>query len=295
MYLREKKDDSKRIRKIAREDMNDEQRREFLRNPRVSIEFLVNRCLEDAELYHVIASEMYIFVEGRVVRNKPQYFINTDGKLELSRYALLHSKDCMLNSLFVEKYKPDSVVAFRGMTNSDDVEVVGTKKFDSNQAETSEKRNQLKYAEKVGIKTLYDVSIDLNALVDNAVEDYRKSTSSLPTFSQEVCKIICDKNVDVRDFVDKTLLNPMTYSRLKTRTDYIPSYRNCIAICYGLEIDLELTEQLLKMAGYAFRSSAETAIFKIFWTIRHFNIDDLNQCLVLHGFSPLGATEKENN
>ena len=56
MYLREKKEDSKRIRKFAREDMNDEQRREFLRNPRVSIEFLVNRCLEDSELYHVIAS-----------------------------------------------------------------------------------------------------------------------------------------------------------------------------------------------------------------------------------------------
>ena len=69
MYLREKIDDSKRLRKIAREDMNEEQRREFLRNPRVSIEFLVNRCLEDAELYHVIASEMYVFVEGRVVRN----------------------------------------------------------------------------------------------------------------------------------------------------------------------------------------------------------------------------------
>ena len=87
----------------------------------------------------------------------------------------------------------------------------------------------------------------------------------------------------------------MTYSRLKTRSDYIPSYKNCIAICFGLEIDLELTEQLLKMAGYAFRSSAETAIFKIFWTIRHFKIDDLNQCLVLHGFPPLGVAEKENN
>lgn len=293
MYLREKKEDSKRIRKIAREDMNEEQRKEFLRNPRVSIEFLVNRCLEDAELYHVIASEMYVFVEGRVVRNKPQYFINTDGKLELSRYALLHAKDCMLNSLFIERYKPDSVVAFRGMTNSDDVEVVGTKKFDSNQAETSEKRNQLKYAEKVGIKTLYDVSIDLSALVDNAVDDYRKSTLSLPTFAQEICKILCESNIDVHKFVENTHLTPMTYSRLKTHSDYIPTYRNCVAICFGLQIDLEMTEQLLKLAGYAFKSSPETAIFKIFWTIRHFKINDLNQSLILHGYKPLGAEQKK--
>lgn len=293
MYLREKQEDSKRIRKIAREDMNEEQRREFLRNPKVSIEFLVNLCLEDAELYHVIASEMYIFVEGRVVRNKPQYFINTDGKLELSRYALLHAKDCMLNSLFIEKYKPDSVVAFRGMTNSDDVEVVGTKKFDSNQAETSEKRNQLKYAEKVGIKTLYDVSIDLNALVDKAVEDYRITTMNLPTFSQEICKIICDRKIDVRQFVENTHLTPVIYGKLKTQTDYIPIYRHCIAVCFGLHLELEHTEQLLKVAGYALRNAPETAIFKIFWTIRHFNINDLNNCLLAHGCEPLGTISKD--
>lgn len=293
MYLREKKEDSKRIRKIAREDMNDEQRREFLRNPRVSIEFLVNRCLEDAELYHVIASEMYIFVEGRVVRNKPQYFINTDGKLELSRYALLHSKDCMLNSLFIEKYKPDSLVAFRGMTNSDDVEVVGTKKFDSNQAETSEKRNQLRYAEKVGIKNIYDISIDLNKLVDEAIEDFRNTTMLMPTFSQEICKIICERNIDVHQFVDNTLLNSNIYSKLKTMPDYIPTYRHCIAICFGLQLDIMQTEHLLNIAGYAFKSSPETAILKIFWTIRHFKIDDLNKCLVSYGFQPLGVKSKD--
>ena len=293
MYLREKKEDSKRIRKIAREDMNEEQRREFLRNPRVSIEFLVNRCLEDAELYHVIASEMYVFVEGRVVRNKPQYFINTDGKLELSRYALLHAKGCMLNSLFIERYKPDSVVAFRGMANSDDVEVVGTKKFDSNQAETSEKRNQLKYAEKVGIKNIYDLSIDLVSLVDKAVEDFRETTLNLPTFSQEICRIICDRNIDVHQFVENTHLTPVTYCRLKTQPDYIPIYRHCIAICFGLHLELEQTEQLLKSAGYALKNAPETAIFKIFWTIRHFDIEDINKCLISHNCEPLGVVSKE--
>ena len=75
-YLRERKPESKRIRQIAREEMNDEQRLDFLRNPKVSIDFLVDRCLEDANLFHVIASEMFVLVEGRVIRNLPQYYIN---------------------------------------------------------------------------------------------------------------------------------------------------------------------------------------------------------------------------
>ena len=103
----------------------------------------------------------------------------------------------------------------------------------------------------------------------------------------------CETNIDVHEFVENTHLTPMTYSRLKTHSDYIPTYRNCVAICFGLQIDLEMTEQLLKLAGYAFKSSPETAIFKIFWTIRHFKINDLNQSLILHGYKPLGAEQKK--
>lgn len=293
MTLREKKPESKRVRKIAREEMTDEQRIAFLKNPRVSIEFLVDRCLEDSSLFHVIASELYVLVEGRLVRNKPQYFINSNDKPELSRYALLHAKDCMINSLFIESYKTEGAVAFRSNGCEDEVELVGPKKFNSNNGETNGVRNQLRFAEKVGIRSLYGVSVDLDSIVEQAVEEYKSSYECfLPTFSQEVCRIMCEKKIDVHEFVESTNLTPNIYSRIKTQPDYIPTYRNAVAICFGLKLDLSHTEQLLKIAGYAFRNAPETAIYRIFWSIRHFNITDLNNCLVSHGCEPIGSKNK---
>lgn len=292
MILREKTPESKRVRQIAREEMSNEQRIAFLRNPRVSINFLVDRCLEDSSLFHVIASELYVLVEGRVVRNKPQYFVNSNDELELSRYALLHAKDCMINSLFVESYKPESTVAFRS-TGAEEVEVIGPKKFNANNGETNGVRNQLRFAEKVGIRSLYGVSVDLDSIVDKAVEEYKSSYECfLPTFAQEICRIICERNINVHEFVESTNLTPNIYSRLKTQPDYIPTYRNAVAICYGLKLDLSQTEQLLKMAGYAFRNAPETAIFRIFWSLHHFDIVDLNTCLIAHGCEPIGSKSK---
>ena len=294
MYLREKKKESKRIKKIAREEMTEEQRLDFLKNPQVSMAFLVEQCLKDPDLFNVIASGMYVFVEGRVVRNKPQYFINTDDKLELSRYALLHSKDCMINNLFITRYRPDSVVAFRGLADSDDVEVVGSKKFDSSKAETNGMRNQLKYAEKVGFENNYGFSIELNTLLEKAISDYEnKDPNFLPTFSQSVFKIICEQKIDVKTFCDRTLLAPVVYSRLKTRPDYIPKYRIAVSICFGLGFDYNLTEHLLKLAGYAFNNSLESVILRVFWSLQHFDIIDLNACLESNGIQPLGTIDKE--
>ena len=293
MTLREKKPESKRVRKIAREEMTEEQRIAFLKNPRVSIEFLVDRCLEDSSLFHVIASELYVLVEGRLVRNKPQYIINNSEELELSRYALLHAKDCMLNSLFVESYKPESAVAFRSTGDVDDVELIGPKKFNANNGETNGVRNQLRFAEKVGIKSIYGVSVDLDSIVDKAVEEYKSSFECfLPTFSQEICRIICERKVDVHEFVESTNLTPTIFCRLKTQPSYIPTYRHAVAICFGLKLDIGQTEQLLKMAGYAFRNAPETAIYRIFWSLHHFNISDLNSCLISHGCEPLGTKNK---
>ena len=292
-YLRERKPESKRIRQIAREEMNDEQRLDFLRNPKVSIDFLVDRCLEDANLFHVIASEMFVLVEGRVIRNLPQYYINSNGTQELSRYALLHSKDCMINNMFVSRYKTESVVAFRSVGDVEETEVVGTKKFDSRQAPTTGMRHQLCFAEKVGIKSIYGINVDLDSIVDKAVEEYKSSYECfLPTFSQEVCRIICEKKIDVHEFVESTNLNSTIFCRLKTQPDYIPTYRHAVAICFGLKLDFGQAEQLLKMAGYAFRNAPETAIYRIFWSLHHFDIFDLNTCLVAHSCEPLGSKSK---
>lgn len=293
MVLREKKLESKRIRKIAREEMTDEQRNAFLKNPRVSIGFLVDRCLEDSDLFHVIASEFYVLVDGRVVRNQPQYFINSNDELELSKYALLNAKDCMLNSLFVESYNPENTVAFRNMENPENLELLGPKKFNANNGETNGVRNQLRFAEKVGIKSIYGVSVDLDSIVDKAVEEYKSSFECfLPTFSQEICRIICERKIDVHEFVESTNLNPSIFCRLKTQPSYIPTYRHAVAVCFGLKLDLSQTEQLLRMAGYAFRNAPETAIYRIFWSLHHFDISDLNTCLVSHGCEPLGSKSK---
>jgi hypothetical protein len=199
----------------------------------------------------------------------------------------------MINSLFIESYKPEGAVAFRSSGNESNVELIGPRKFNSNNGETNGVRNQLRFAEKVGIRSIYGVSVDLDNIVEQAVEEYKSSYECfLPTFSQEICRIICERKINVHEFVENTNLTPTIFSKLKTQPDYIPTYRTAVAICFGLKLDLSHTEQLLKIAGYAFRNAPETAIYRIFWSIHHFNINDLNTCLVAHGCEPIGSKSK---
>jgi hypothetical protein len=66
-----------------------------------------------------------------------------------------------------------------------------------------------------------------------------------------------------------------------------------MAICIGLDLGLSVSEDLLKLCGYAFGASKEHQAYKFLLTaLRGSGIDACNDVLIQLGFEPLGSKSK---
>ncbi len=114
-----------------------------------------------------------------------------------------------------------------------------------------------------------------------------RSTSpycSNDTFARYLQKIIKAKKLNSQKFCSQTGLSPQIYTRIK-EDDYRPSLPTIVAICVGLKVSFECSENLLKSVGLLLTESKEHSCYKVLLqNTAKITIDDANNFLIQQGF-----------
>lgn len=109
------------------------------------------------------------------------------------------------------------------------------------------------------------------------------------TFSKMVKKIMEEKNITSKDIYKNTLINRKLFSALNVNDDYIPSRETAIMYCFGLKLNYEESNKLIKLAGYTFNEYSNfDKIIKYFIDRDIYNIDKLNDALYFYTKKCLG-------
>jgi len=109
------------------------------------------------------------------------------------------------------------------------------------------------------------------------------------TLSERIEEIIKEKRLKKPDIVARSSLNRIyTYQILQGKR--MPSRDKLIALCFGMELDLEETNKLLCFAGYSPLYARDKRDSIIIFSIKEGNnIFRANEMLLEHGFRILTA------
>ena len=88
------------------------------------------------------------------------------------------------------------------------------------------------------------------------------------TFSDFLFSILRQEEIDEVEFYKKAEIDRKLFSKIRSNRDYSPSKDTVIKVIFALKADLELSEELLRSAGYSFSSTImRDVIIKYF--VRH--------------------------
>ncbi len=76
-----------------------------------------------------------------------------------------------------------------------------------------------------------------------------------PTFSQTLFKMIKEKGISETECYKNANLDRRLFSKIRSNDDYQPRKNTVFALCIGLKLNLEETEELLDKAGYSISHS----------------------------------------
>ena len=112
---------------------------------------------------------------------------------------------------------------------------------------------------------------------------------------QAIYAIIQYLGISKAHFCELTHLGEEVYRKAKNDVPTNPSLRTIVAIALGLNLNLEITENLLKLAGHAFSKNNEHKHLKfciiMFFQSAH-SIDDANEFLKYKNLKPLGTIQR---
>lgn len=100
------------------------------------------------------------------------------------------------------------------------------------------------------------------------------------SFRESLLLIIREKDLDETEVYKRAQLDRRLFSKIRSNKDYRPAKNTVLALCIGMELTLEETEQLLRKAGFALsRSRKDDVIVEFFIREGHYNLDDINEAL----------------
>jgi hypothetical protein len=230
---------------------------------------------DNEEFRKVIDSGLFVYADGFFVINDEKYVeIEGTGEYRLTDYAWNNLAECTIQF----SYRRVNV-SEHSLFHSD----------------SFNRRNPDVYEKLPG----YDVDRNVS-IVGNAEElkrkraefesQYETHSELTQTFWQRAYEIMQTKKWNSAIFCDKTQLNEVVYSRAKNNHESLPDIRTCITICAGLDLDIELTNRLLALAGHALSNSVEHQAYGfIITSFAGKNLDERNAFLKLIGVTTLGS------
>lgn len=227
----------------------------------------------------LIDSGLFLYVDGSFVINDEKYIIQDDNDaLSITDYAWEHLAECTLQFKWqtlkgsdIHKHFPSEIL-HRANTDRKTSAFVA----DQNKAviqmseELREKREEFEKQNSI-----------------------RKMTAINKTCWQLIYEIIQSKGLSKSHFCSLTHLDEEVYRKAEKNIGTNPSVRTIVAISRGLELNLETTETLMRLAGHAFGETDEDQALE--FCITGFSgktIKEANEFLESYDYEPLGTKQR---
>lgn len=108
------------------------------------------------------------------------------------------------------------------------------------------------------------------------------------TFSDYLFNLIREKNLSEVEVYKQSHLDRRIFSKLHNEEDYKPSKKTILAIAFGMKLNLEETEELLKHGGYALSVDLKfDLIMKYFLENKIYDLFLINEILDYYEFKPI--------
>ena len=233
----------------------------------------------DSEFRDLVDSGLFRYVNGYFVVNDEQFISkDNDGAYALTDYAWSHLSDCTLQFSWqtvhpspTEKRLPN-VILHRA--NADRK----VSKYDVGQnSDVVKMSEELRHKREEFER-------------QNAV---REIGTPKKTCWELVFEILQARGISKSHFCSATGLGEEVYRKAEKNINTRPSMRTIIAIARGLDLDIEMTEKLLQLAGHAFDESDEHRALRFCVTgFPGGTIEEANEFLESYDIKPLGTQER---
>lgn len=109
------------------------------------------------------------------------------------------------------------------------------------------------------------------------------------SFSAMLLRLIDEKELRDPDVYKKANVTKQTFSKIRNNIDYNPSKSTALAFAIALELNLDMTKDLLLKAGYALSNSSRfDVILSYFIEKQNYNIFEINEVLFAYEEKLLG-------
>lgn len=116
------------------------------------------------------------------------------------------------------------------------------------------------------------------------------STADEETFAEYLLRYMNERGADPVEVYKRVNLDRRVFSKLRTNRYYKPHKRTLFVIAFGLELNVDEAENLLKRAGYSFSPYDKAdIIIKFFFEQNIHNLFTVNEALVDYGCRPLNG------
>lgn len=107
------------------------------------------------------------------------------------------------------------------------------------------------------------------------------------TFAETLFSFIDARGLTDSEVYKKSGVNRRVFSDIRCKKDSVPTKRSVMALCLGLELNIDDTTNLLKSAGYALSNSDKLdLIFKYCIEHKIYSIMDINTILARFDIKP---------
>ena len=208
-----------------------------------------------------ISSGQYIYVDGHLCLNDPQYVTETSQGLRLTKWANAHVDACCLRFVSVYEATPDGEYHY-GALNSDE-------EYNCHYLTFADDTQSLSRQEQIAA---------MSRILD-----------TLPVSFHEALEYMMRmQKVTIEQLEEKSSLSSRTISRLRTEERREYSIEQVIAICVALKLPPWMSNELLERAGLCLRRNALHRAYRFVLDCMFMDsVEDVQKFLSASGFPAL--------
>lgn len=251
----------------------------------ISLEHAFYEFSKNADFRELLQSGKFRFVENAFVINDPKYIRQDDaGNSRLTPYAIKYPQEC---TLLFEYTVP--VNFFHTNVGKMPANMLGF----LTRVETEYKRLP-RYTSNVQNDAVFDVARALD-LVKADFDRFTKERTALAQatdFWERVEQIKTARGLRNNIFKGRSGLDDATISRIKLKKTAV-TLRVAIAVCFGLDLDLQESKKLLALAKLALNDEPECLAYEFVITNFQFcPLFEKNEVLKKFGVEPIGVRSR---
>lgn len=234
-------------------------------------------ALSDMRLYGQTSKGAYIYVDSHFCLNDPRYISNDEnGHVIMTEYARLHIDECCLafdlkvksKNKYGEQYYKECVL-YRDANSGIEFQVTFSGNANS---------NVMTKADAILARGSYTQTI-INAMP--------------PKFGDALTYMMKENKQSVEGLAECALMDAKMLQRMRNDDTYPKNIESVIAVCIGMHLLPELSEQLINRSGFSLRLAQNPAhlLYKFFVDNYYMHtVAECNEILTAKGFNILTGT-----